>query len=117
MEHREHVDITGLMSQPKKGWEERTKKLATTDYFKVVIETHPVLLANLTFEEQERLQVKIKLVEEWAEYMAAGMVKGTVKYKTDEYELKTWMAHIIGEGADQANYQILMFDSWRRGVK
>jgi len=56
----------------------------------------------------------MRLVEEWASYMAAGMLKGTIKYETDEYELKTWMAHVIGEGSDQSCYQILMFDKWRR---
>ena len=37
---------------------------------------------------------------------------GTIKYATDNYDLKQWFAHLIGEGADQMNYQMLLFQAW-----
>ena len=107
------MDITGTMVKPKENWQARCEELCKPNNF--VVSVNAVnLIGKVSNDEYERLYKKMRLVEEYAQYMAAGMLKGTIKYETDEYELKTWIAHVIGEGADQSNYELLMFDKWRR---
>ena len=111
------ADITGLMVKAKPGWEKRTKELAKPEYFFISIGVKAQLRGRLTVKEYNRLEKKLLLVREAATYMAAGMVKGTVKYEHDNYDIATWMAHVVGEGADQMNYQILLADAFVRKVK
>ena len=106
-------DITGLMVKPKLGWELRCKELAIPNFFFVEVGMHEPLLSELTNDELERLLPKIELVKEAARYMLAGMVKGTLKYDADDLDVDTWMAHLLGEGADQMNYQMLLANAWR----
>ena len=107
------ADITGLMVKPKLGWELRCKELALPDFFSVGVVMREPLLSELTNDELERLLPKIELVKEAARYMLAGMVKGTLKYDADNLDIDTWMAHLLGEGADQMNYQMLLVNEWR----
>lgn len=113
----EEIDITGTLAKAKEGWQERTDKLAKPEFFIVKIDCTSELWDQLSEDERQRLKRKIDLVASYASYMSAGMVKGTVKYATDGYPLSQWMAHVIGEGADQSNYNILMFDAYNRYVK
>lgn len=115
MASKKKVDITGLMVQAKPGWEIRTKELAKPVFFWVSIGVDPGLREALSKQENKRLDKKLELVRQAATYMAAGMVKGTVKYPKDDLPVETWMAHVIGEGADQMNYQILLADAFARG--
>ena len=111
MTDEKKVDITGLMVEATPGWEARVKELAKPAHF--VVDIYPIgLSGKITDEEFSRLHKKLKLVAEAATYMAAGMLKGTIKYPTDDLPLDTWMAHVIGEGADQMNYQILLAHSF-----
>ena len=112
MSEEKEVDILGTQAQSLPGWEERAKDLARYELFKVSINPNATLLAGLTEDEKKRLFKKLRLVSNAARYMAAGMVKGTIKYATDSYDLKQWFAHLIGEGADQMNYQMLLFQAW-----
>lgn len=105
-------DIAGTQAHALDGWEERTERLAKPEFFKVSIHPSIRLLKELDNSQKIRLFKKLKLVIEAAQYMAAGMVKGTVKYATDDYDLKQWFAHLIGEGADQMNYQMLLYGAW-----
>ncbi len=114
---KKKVDITGLMVQAKPGWEKRTEELARPEHFFISIGVKAQLRGRLTIKEYGRLEKKLLLVREAATYMAAGMVKGTVKYEHDNYDIATWMAHVIGEGADQMNYQILLADAFAKGKK
>ncbi|KKL28740.1 hypothetical protein LCGC14_2372140 [marine sediment metagenome] len=113
---RRKADITGLMVQAKPGWEKRTKELARPEHFAISIDISPVLTMykGLTKKELTRLRAKLELVREAATYMAAGMVKGTVKYPKDDLPVSTFMAHVVGEGADQMNYQILLADAFAK---
>ena len=112
VEIKPEVDIAGTQAVPVEGWQKRTEELARPEFFKVSINPSMELLQELSELEKVRLFKKLKLVSQAAQYMAAGMVKGTVKYETDDYELKQWFAHLIGEGADQMCYQMLLFDAW-----
>ena len=114
---KKKVDITGLMVKPKPSWEKRAKKLAKPKFFIINIGVDPALRQKLTTKELDRLYAKLYLVREAATYMAAGMVKGTVKYTHDNNDVATWMAHVVGEGADQMNYQILLADAFAKGKK
>ncbi len=113
MAHKK-ADITGLMVKAKPGWEARAKVLARPEFFWISIGLDPKLTKGLSRSEHERLVKKLLLVREAATYMAAGMVKGTVKYPKDNLSLSTWMAHVVGEGADQFNYEILLADAFAK---
>lgn len=101
------ADITGTLHTVNNGWQERTKQLVHPDHFHVEIKPNQLLLDKLTTTERARLAGKILLVEEFASCMAAGMLKGTIKYPTDGYSLSGWFSSVLGEGADFANYIIL----------
>lgn len=109
--------VAGTMVKPKKGWEKRVEKLCDPEYWFVQLHLRSDILDKLSGEEQDRLEGKIQLVQRFAAYMAAGMLKGTLKYSNDDYSLETWFAHLIGEGADQANYQILLENAFREKKK
>jgi len=104
------ADIIGQMEQPIDGWEARTRELAQPKHFKVEIGLSAELRSSMTSDEFLRLDKKLRLVEQYAQCMAAGMMKGTIKYKTDDYDPAKWLAHLIGEGADQSNYSCLLVE-------
>lgn len=106
-----HVDITGLMVKPIDGWQERVEKLCKPHCFDFAVWTKG-LYDELSREEWNRLQIKLRLVETYAKYMAVGMLKGVLKYSNDDWTVDQWMAHLIGEGADKANYDMLLFSKW-----
>lgn len=108
------VDVTGTMAKAQDGWQRRTEELAKPEFWDIVIIPSTEFWVNLTPEEQARMQPKINLVRDAAKYMLCGMVKGTVKYATDDWTLERWMAHIVGEGADQMNYQLLTFAAFHK---
>ena len=114
---KKKVDITGLMVKARPGWETRAEKLAKPKFFLIDIGLDPELVEGLSKKEHKRLVKKLLLVCEAATYMAAGMVKGTVKYPIDDPPVSTFMAHVVGEGADQMNYQILLADAFARKGK
>lgn len=108
------ADITGLMAKAEPGWEERVARLAKPENFTIELWPSLVLDCQLSDSELERLHRKLKLVRQAALYMAAGMLKGTLKYGSDDYSLEQWFAHLLGEGADQMNYQLLLADAFER---
>lgn len=109
-------NITGLQVKPVSGWEQRVEQLCKPEYFSDRLEPTLHLLSRLSDDEWKRLEPKLVLVRQAAKIMAAGMLKGTLKYSTDDYTIETWMAHLIGEGADQLNYQLLLVDAYDNKV-
>ena len=109
-----NIDILGTMQKPKEGWQERVGVLCKPENFDAHARCHYNVSTKLSEDEYQRLYKKLVLVEEWALYMAVGMLKGVLKYETDAYPLDQWMSHMIGEGVDQSNYQMLLFDAWRK---
>lgn len=107
------IDITGLSFKANPGWKERAQLLCKPENFDIDIHIKPKLLEQLSQEERERLWPKLEMVLEFASYMAAGQLKGTIKYPGDGLEVAEWFAHLIGEGADFANYQMLLFKKWQ----
>lgn len=111
------VDIAGTMATPIDNWQKRTEGLAKPEYWSVTAAPSVELWQALTLEERVRLDAKVEMVINATKYLLAGMVKGTVKYTSDDWTLDRWMAHVIGEGADQFNYQILMFNTFLKEKK
>jgi hypothetical protein len=94
-------------------WQERVEDWATPDHWTIgSITPSQLLYDELSPSEWARMLPKIEMVRMVAQYMLAGMVKGTMKYPTDVYTMEKWLAHIIDEGADQMNYQVLMYNTW-----
>ena len=106
------ADITGLMAKPIEGWRDEVVGQCKPDNYHVRIIVADEVLNTLTEDQLQRLRWKLDLVAKAAAYMAAGMEKGTRKYPSDDYEIDQWMAHLVGEGADQMNYQILLANSY-----
>jgi len=107
------VDITGTMQKPKADWQARVEELCTPLNFDAHIRCFFNVSVKLSEDEHKRLYKKLDLVREWAIYMAMGMLKGTLKYE-EEANLEQLVSHVVGEGADQACYEMLMFDAWRK---
>ena len=107
------IDITGTMVHPTPNWEERVEALCDPEDFVVRIDYAPKL-NTLTAKETLRLGHKLDMVERYAAVMAAGMLKGTLKFPNDNWTLEQWFAHIIGEGADKANYDILALEAFEK---
>ena len=104
--------ILDSMQKPIPDWVERTERLARAEHFDVDIYLKPSLTDELSLEEMARLATKLEYVSKFCKYMAAGMVKGCVKYTSDDWSTESWFGHLVGEGADQANYQILLYEAW-----
>ena len=102
--------------KPKDNWRERVEKLCDARWFSVHIGTSMFVEGNLSEEERLRLDDKLALVKKAASLMAAGMLKGVLKYDTDDYPVETWLAHVLDEGADQMNYQMLLADAYERAA-
>lgn len=111
------ADVTGLMVKPSPGWERRVEELCKPEYFTVEVTIRDVVVGALTADELTRLGYKIELVRVAAQLMAAGMLKGVLKYPSDTWSVETWVSHLLGEGADQMNYQLLLADAYARTSK
>lgn len=111
------VDVTGTMVKGIEGWQKRVEELAKPEYWYVSLTPRVEMTEQLSDDEFRRLAKKVKMVKEAVKWMLAGMVKGTVKYSSDDWTLERWMAHLVGEGADQMNYQILLFNKFHEENK
>lgn len=104
--------ILDSMQKPIPNWVERVETWARPEHIQCSINVDLDLRLEFSDDEYERFKIKKAYVEKFAAYMAAGMVKGCLKYTSDDWTVESWMGHLIGEGADQANYQILLYEAW-----
>lgn len=116
-EASEVATVTGTQNGANPGWQERAERLCRPKNWTVQILPNQTLYEGLTTAEWEQVQRYIALVAEGARYMMAGMVKGTIKYPVGTEPMEYWLDHLIGEGADQMNYQLLLADAARRQAK
>jgi hypothetical protein len=107
--------VTGNIVGQNEDWQTRAKVLCSPDLWQVAANPSKDLFNGLTEVEIQRLEPKIQMVLRVSKFMLAGMVKGTIKYPTDQYSLETWMAHLLGEGADYLNYITLTLSSFNNG--
>ena len=102
----ENVTPNGLETNPD--WSERLRGLQDIDpLFFVGINMTFDLKRHLTPEEIMRMNEKLPKVQEFAREMAFGMLKGVIKYPTDEHTPEEWRAEARAELADTVNYHIL----------
>lgn len=104
----------GTAPDPQQAAVERWRTLPDPKLFHVDVLMQGELIAQLTQEEYSRLRPKLRLVEEVAAKLAANMLKGTLKYDTDDYEIEKWLEMGIDDTADGLNYQMLLRDKMRR---
>ena len=95
------------MASPVPGWE-KDISWVSDNLFIVNVRPGLEVYDRLTNEQQKRLRKKLVLVERAAKHMAAGMLKGTLKYDSDDYTVQRWLAHVVDEGADLMNYHMLL---------
>lgn len=101
-----------------RGWEERYKDIQN----KLEVHLMPgVILTSIhgliSEDERTRSLWKIRLVEPFVHRMVLNMIKGTIKYPTDDWPAEVWEDMGMDDQADSVNYSILLRDHLReRGV-
>ena len=88
-------------------WEDRYEELGNVNSFVVDINIGYHLSTQLSPSEYKRLQLKLRLVEKYARKLAVGMLKGTLKYPTDNWSVEQWMHEQEDEEVDRLNYLLL----------
>ena len=63
---------------------------------------------KLDIEQTKRTKLKLATVRKSAAIQAAGMLKGTLKYSYDTTDVRTLLEHLLQEGADQQNYNMML---------
>ena len=99
-----------MSSEINDGWEERFQAVKDKPVIEVSVSASPSLAygkCSLSREDQRRLLCKLQLVEDEAEKMALAMLKGTLKYKSDDLTPEQWNDHSEEERIDQNNYLLL----------
>lgn len=86
---------------------DRINKLAKSEFFITEIVVDEELLKNLQLKERQRLDKKLILVQQAACELAARMVKGTIKYPTDDWSVEQYNKYQEDEMFDLINYLLL----------
>lgn len=92
------------MNNTRDDWDEGKLELCNPEYFKVQITYNTSLYWELTEEEVDRLEGKLKMVEEMAQKLAANMLKGTLKYPHDDWSVEEWIDFLVDDASDTLNY-------------
>ena len=61
----------------------------------------------LTDHESDRAWVKIALLEPIITRMVLNMIKGTIKYTSDDWPTEVWQDMKLDDKADSINYEVL----------
>ena len=72
---------------------------------------------DLTMEQANRSRWKIKLIEPFVTRMVVNMIKGSIKYTTDDWSAETWQDMGMDDKADGINYGLLFEDFLRKAGK
>lgn len=87
---------------------DRIRELAVPENFPVNIRLELHRIQGLSNKEYGRLRRKMPLVEKAASKLVAGMVKGILKYDTDEWTVAQWLDYAEDEAIDLVNYMGLL---------
>jgi len=87
-----------------KDWESRLSEACDSENFRVLITASGL---GLTDDEYDRLQPKLRLIEQFALRLAQNMVKGTIKYIHDDRSVEEWLGFEDDDYADAVNYRLL----------
>ena len=100
------------------GWEAKYQEVLK--YIPNIIgeRLHPIInqmVADglITAGEAARSKWKISLLEPVVQRMIANMIKGTLKYPTDDWPIETWMSMSLDDMADSVNYTLLTHNQIR----
>jgi len=110
------------MATVNEGWQERFQEITQW------VEEHPsdVWYAArdlyrsgiISKEEGERSTWKINLIEPFVRRMVLNMIKGTIKYPSDDWTADVWQDMGLDDKADSINYELLFHNYLRKqGVK
>lgn len=87
----------------KPGWEKRYLEFSTDDFTVTIAYNGD----KLTDDEYSRTRLKLDIIEEYAAELALQMLKGSVKYYSDDRSPEEWRAFEDEEQNDIANYRLL----------
>lgn len=90
-------------------WQKRYRVLGRPEHFNVAVgvDLADLQAHGLTKEESSRLAPKLKLVEQFAQRLAVGMLKGTVKYDSDDWSVQAWIDFEEDDTVDSIDYRLL----------
>jgi hypothetical protein len=97
-------------------WEEKLKKVDESGLIGAEVWAFQGIVAEgmLTRDEYNRLGHKLEMVEELAYKLVLNMIKGTLKYNTDDWTMAEWLAFGIDDAADSLNYWLLTRDKYAK---
>ena len=97
--------------ETNEGWEQRYEAVKDA----VVVSIHPGKILDalisqdlITYPEYERAMWKITLIEPFVTRMVVNMLKGTVKYPSDDWPAETWQDMGLDDKVDGINYELLL---------
>jgi hypothetical protein len=102
-------------AQVNEGWEERYHHIRENFYqtINTGFLSDMVVDGALSASEATRAQWKIKLLEPFVTRLVVNMIKGTIKYTSDDWSEETWQDMGRDDKADSINYDLL-FQDWMR---
>ena len=89
-------------------WNDSKLKMCTPDNIEVTILPSDTLYRNIKTEDLVRLAPKFRMVERAAAQLAGNMVKGTLKYRRDDWLVDEWIEYLLDDLSDSLNYAILL---------
>ena len=87
----------------KPSWEHRLAEADKVGYAAITLVPYEIT-RTLSEDEQRRLLKKELLVTAAAQRLIRGMLKGVLKYESDDISLEEWDEHIVDEASDLLNY-------------
>ena len=93
------------------GWEERYEAIKARVHMHLPISRFLDGLVSddlLTPSEHTRALWKITLLEPFVTRMVVNMIKGTLKYTTDDWPAETWQDMGLDDKVDGINYELLL---------
>lgn len=107
-------------AEPNPGWEDRYKEIAEYIADEGMVFNPDSLLIELegasliTRDEFVRSSWKIRLIRPFLTRMVLNMIKGSIKYPTDDWSTKIWQSMGMDDKVDSVNYDLLFEDHLRR---
>ena len=72
--------------------------------FRITIEVDWESLPPMTSSQKSRLSMKMQRVQDSAIRLCEGMLKGTLKYESEDLSILEWVEHLMSESVDHVNY-------------
>lgn len=109
------------------GWEEKYQEIRNSAYLKEFHDDLNLITGHLvdnlfrqgllTSDQGTRSLWKIKLLYPFITRMCINMMKGSIKYTTNDWSSETWADMGMDDKADSVNYDVLFQDHLRKEGK